>query len=995
MEDPDDVVRPLRPRPPNGRAGRGGRAGSRGGVGGAGRGRTGRRLRPGWIISLLVIAALVVTSLLRLWVDLLWFAEVDQREVLVTRLEWSTAMGVVSGAIVALVLHANFLVARRVARRDLYVPFLAPRADPDSPEQPTVPEFVMRPILLAAALIGGVIAGLVMASHWETILSFTGRSDFGVKDPHFGRDASFYVFTMPLLELILRFVQTLVILSLMASALAYTAMGVIRYVPAWRIARPAITHLALLVAAFLVTAALQYRLSIWDLVLSTSGAATGVGWTDSHARIPAYYVMIVASLVLAGVIAWYARRERWPVVGGAVVAWVALSVLATGVIPSVVQSVLVKPNELDREQSVLKGNIDLTRRGYRLGDVDQRPFTDRTNLTPAQLSENSSTTENLRLWSPEVLERSFNAFDSIRPYYRFEDVDVDRYEIDGETRQVMLAVRELDPTAIDNPTWTNQRLVFTHGYGAVVASSTAVDGEGKPRRLLRNIPPVATGGGEDTLELRTPGVYFGEGNDEPVIVRSREEEFDFPEGDDNRFGQYEGEGGIRVSGVARRAALAVSMSDPRILVTGQISGESRVLLHREVRGRIQELAPFLTLDSDPYPVVHDGRIVWMQDAFTTSDRFPYAAREALSGSVNYVRNSVKATVDAYDGTVKLYVADDRDPILKAWRKIFPTLFTPIEEMPDDLRLHVRYPEDLFRLQTERWLTYHMGNERTFYNREDVWAVPQLNGSDQEAYYLLARLPGEQEAEMLLVRPLVPRGRKNLIAYMAVRMDGDNYGDIITLQLPKQSITQGPQQVQSLIKQEPEIAEQVRLWRSGDAEPEFGNLLVLPVEESLLYVQPVYLENDEANIPAFQRVVVVLGDDIAWAPTFEEAVVKLYEERAGLDTGDESPEGTVEDSGTGDDVGGADTGSDSGGSSGDGDDSGTPGAGAGSTFDSLAEPELRSTLAEISRRYDAAEQCQRQGDFECYAREIEAIERLLEEASQPGGGEDVVTTSQRG
>ncbi len=966
--DEEDVVRPFPPRRPQ-----------RPVAGQGGLWRT-LRTRAFWIVVPLV---LVVGSLLRFWVDLLWFKEIGQRDVLVTRLQWGLAMGVGFGLLTFLMLYLNFRVARKVAREDLYVPFLAVGADPEAPEQPVIPHFVLRPILLGVAAVGAVIAGLTMSSRWEVVLRFLGRSDFGVEDPHFGKDASFYVFTMPLLELVARSLQVLIVVTAIAVVLAYVATGVIRYTPVPRVARAAIVHLSWLVAAFLLVSAFQYRLSIWSMATSTRGYVAGAGWTDTHARIPGYWLMILASVVLAVLVIIYARREKWRVVGGAVAGWFAASIVVTGLIPTAVQQVLVEPNQLERETKLIEGNIANTRAGFKLDSIETTSFVDKKVLTEDQLvRDNTGTTDNLRLWSPFVLNDVINQDQVIKRYYTFQDPDVDRYTVGDDYRQVMVAVRELDPEANAIATgWTNERLAYTHGYGAVATLPNEVTREGKPEYLLRDLS-LTTRANAKAFELTRPEVYFGEGGNDFVIVGTKQREVSGAAGDEGSDEEaprtnvkYSGDGGIPVKSFMRRVAFASTFRDPRILFSGQFTDDSKVMFRRKITERVKTIAPFLELDHDPYAVIDDGRIKWILDAYTTSDRFPYSEAIPLGGEqgtttgtrrINYVRNSVKAVVDAYDGTVTLYITDEKDPILKSWRDIFPDLFEPLDKMPKELRSHVRYPEDMFAVQTERWKRYHMGDVNDFYAHEDEWDVPTIDSKPMQAYYVLAKLPGAEQEELLLIRPMTPRDRKNMVSYMVARSDGDRYGEVQTLRLSTQQATQGPSQIQARIKQDTDVARQVREWTTGNNSVVFGDLLVLPVEESLLYAQPVYLVNQEAAIPEFRRIVLALGQTIAWGDDFSEAAELLLQEQAAdlgdavTDRADDTDDGV--DS-TSDD--GADT-----------PDVPTPATG---DFSGLSQAELATLLGKVSAAYDRAEACQRKGDTVCFAEELEQVEQLLADA----------------
>lgn len=929
------------------------------------------RRRPRRWLRLLAVAvvpiAFIIAALLRYWVDLMWFDELGQRSVFTTRLQWSLVVGLVVAIITCAAFYASFFVARRVGKNDLFVPFLQ-AAHAEAPDQPVVPHFIMRPVLLTVAILAGVIGGIAAGAQWPTVLAFIGRSSFGVRDPLFHHDLSFYVFTLPMMEMVASTLQTIIVMATMATVLAYVAMGVIRYTPVPRIARPAVMHLAVLLACFLVVQALQFRISAWNLVNSEHGAATGAGYTDIHARLPGAWVMMAASLLAAGAIVWYARRLRWRVLIGVVVGWGALALITVAVLPGIMQSASVSPNELQRERPVLGHNIRFTQLGYGLDNIADRPFTDEAALSADEFADNSTTTSNIRLWSPDVLDETLQQIQEFRPYYRFNGVDVDRYTIDGRYRQVMLAAREVGVDRLTSSSWLNTHLQFTHGYGVVGAWPDRATKQGRPELFLRDIPPVPSG--QTDVQVKRPELYYGEEPDNYVIVRSREREFDYPDGNNNKYTSYEGRGGIPIGNVMRRLAYAVKFNDQKFLLTSSITGSSRVMFRRNVSERVHELAPFLQTDGDPYLVVRkSGRLSWVLDAYTTTDRMPYSDFSSLTGGgrINYVRNSVKAVIDAYDGSVKLYdVSDGDDPILKTWRRIFPTLFVDGDTMPRELVAHLRYPEDMFNVQTDKWLTYHMGevssggkvstdSVQTYYNREDVWAIPELDGSPLESFYVLAKLPGEKAEEMLLVRPIVPSGKKNLIAYMGARMDPGHYGEVFNLKLSKQSLTQGPQQVSARIRQTSEIAEQLTLWNKGGTKPRFGNLLVLPIERSLLYVQPIYLESEEAQLPEFERVVLVLGDTVAWGVDFDAALAELLRKRGEEPAADADPKD--------DEPGDA-----------------NPPKGTGAK---LTERELQQVVAGVGASYDKAIACQRAGDWKCYGEETARIGELLRSAGVGG------------
>lgn len=944
-----DDVRQLRPRPAPRSSGR-------------------RKWIPR-LIAALVVLVFVGSAVLRFWVDLMWFEELGQRDVFTTRLQWSMVVGLAVGLIAFAALLGSLTLARRVGRDDMFVPFLRVPVESNIPDQPVIGHMMLRPIAMLVSLLGGLIAGAAASGRWETVLGFIGRSSFNQADPLFNRDLSFHVFTVPLLQFVVGTLQAIVILTALATFGAYIAMGVVRYVPVPRVAKPAAVHLTTFLACFLILQAVQFKIGAWNLVHSTAGLVTGAGYTDVHVRLPGSWVMVVVSLAAAVAVMVFARQGMWRRLGFTFATWIALTMIVMGGAPALVQKFSVDPNELEREGKVLANNIKFTRIGFDLTRIREEAFTDNASLTAEQFAENTATTSNIRLWSPDVLGDTLTQIQEFRPYYQFNDVDVDRYQIGERYRQVMLSAREVNVERLSSPSWINQHLQYTHGYGVVGAWPDRATRQGRPELFLRDIPPVPVG--QEDIVVKRPEVYFGEEADNYVLVGSREKEFDFPDGNNNKYTSYTGKGGIEVGNLARRLAFATTFGDQKLLLTGSITNKSRIMFRRNVNERVKELAPFLKLDGDPYIMVKkDGSLIWIVDAYTTSDRMPYSNYSPVAdgSEINYVRNSVKAVVDAYNGTVTLYdVSEGKDPILKTWRTIFPNLFVDGKKMSKELVAHLRYPEDMFSLQTDKWLTYHMGeigkdgkvtsdSVRTFYNEEDVWAIPELDAEPLDAFYILAKIPGEKTEEMLLVRPIVPSGKKNLIAYMGARMDPGHYGEVFNLKLSKQSLTQGPQQVSARIRQDEDIAAQLTLWTKGGTQPRFGNLLVLPIAGSLLYVQPIYLQSAEAELPEFERVVLVLGDTVAWGSTFDEALVELLDKKGEDTAALEQEQGKDGDSGSDAEVGGK-----------------TPGGSPTTT------PEQDRLLKEIGAAYSKSIECRRDGDWECYGTETERVGKLLKQA----------------
>ncbi|MFC1979906.1 UPF0182 family protein, partial [Chloroflexota bacterium] len=518
-------------------------------------------------------------------------------------------------------------------------------------------------------------------------------------------------------------------------------------------------------------------------------------------------------------------------------------------------------------------NIQFTREAFALDRIEEQPFPAEESPSLQDIEQNEGTINNIRLWDPRPLKDTYNQRQSLRLYYDFNDVDVDRYIIDGEYRQVMLSARELsaEKLAGEAQTWVNRKLQFTHGYGLALSPVNEVSTQGLPTLLVKDIPPVGK------FNIERPQIYFGEKTDEYVILNTKTEEFDFPMGDDNVYGYYEGKGGVNIGTFIRRLAYAWQLSDLNILISGELAPDSKVLYYRNIRERVSHLAPFLKLDSDPYLVVMDGRLFWIQDAYTTSDRYPYS--EPLGGNLNYIRNSVKAVIDAYNGSVTFYVTDPEDALIQTYQSIFPELFVPAEQMPEFLRAHWRYPESMFNIQATVYQTYHMRDARVFYNKEDLWAIPKevYFGSEQpmEPYYIIMRLPDEEKEEFLLMQPFTPLSKKVTIGWLAARSDEENYGKLLAYLFPKERTVYGPSQIENRIGQDTVITEQLALWGRGGSRVIRGNLLLIPLGKSVLFVEPVFLEAETGGLPELKRVIVVAGDKIAMEPTLEESLMAIF------------------------------------------------------------------------------------------------------------------------
>jgi uncharacterized protein len=667
-----------------------------------------------------------------------------------------------------------------------------------------------------------------------------------------------------------------VIIAVSVIAIYALALGKFRLTPGVK------AHLSALGAIFLLIYAWNYQLDIWNLVYSTRGVVYGASYTDVHAQWPAYSILIWITVIAAAILLLNVavRATKFLAVTAAV--WLVVTVLVSQVYPGFIQSFQVKPNESTKEAPYIKYNIDMTRLAYGLDTIQEEKFEDKGSPTVADLNSNADTVANIRLWDYRPLLATYDQLQSIRPYYDFRDVDIDRYTISGRYRQVMLSARELSQSKLPAlaQTWINQKLVYTHGYGVTMSPVTDIAPDGSPNFIVKNIPPLGD------VPISQGAIYFGEQMDGYVIVKTRIAEFDYPMGDQNVSARYEGADGVGVGSLFNRVLFALHFGDANFLLSSAIQGDSRLLMHRSIQERIRLLAPFLQLDEDPYIVVADGKLYWMQDAYTTSDRYPFS--QPHPAGFNYIRNSVKVVVDAYNGTTTFYVTDENEPLIRSWQGIFPTLLTPISQMPQSLRVHIRYPEDIFRTQAEMLLTYHMQDPQVFYNKEDQWAMPrEIYGEKEqlmEPYYAIMRLPDGQGEEFILLLPFTPNNKQNMVAWLGAKSDGEDYGKRVLYQMPKDKLVYGPQQVEARISQDTDISAQLTLWNQSGSKVTRGNLLIIPIDQSFIYVEPLYILAEQGQIPQLKRVIVSTATNVAMDETLPLALQRLFASRGFTTTG---------------------------------------------------------------------------------------------------------------
>jgi uncharacterized membrane protein (UPF0182 family) len=827
------------------------------------------------VVLLLVMAGPTLVGFIT---DYLWFGEVGFEQVFVTVLRAQGLTFTVFFVVSALWLALNLRLAL-AAIGDVRPVFTTP----EGIEVPLPGRQQLRLLANLVAVVLAMLFGLYASTQWPTFLSWWHAVSFGESDPVLGRDAAFYVFSLPFFQMVRGTAQGLVLIAALACGALYFLSGGLtsNFRGPLTLGGPARRHLALLGAAFFLLLAFGAWLTHAAYLVSTSSIIVGPGYADIAARMPAALLLVVVSIAGAALSALHAFSPRnWPI---PVAAALYMAVTVGGAVyGTALQRFVVTPNEQVREAPYIEHNIAATRRAFDLDDVEVRELSGDAQLTLDDITENGPTLENVRLWDHEPLLETFGQLQEIRTYYDFVSVDNDRYMVDGRLRQVMLSARELNPASLPNRTWVNERLTFTHGYGVTLGPVNQVTPEGLPVLFVQDLPPVTSAG----PEIDQASIYFGELSNDYVITRTDTQEFHYPQGEQNVFTQYDGTGGVPVGSLWRQVLFAARFGAYQMILSDDITPESRILFNRNIRARAQMIAPFLTFDQDPYLVVADGRLFWILDAYTTSSNYPYASR--AGASLNYIRNSVKFVIDAYHGTTTAYLADADDPIAATWARIFPGLFTPLDEMPDALRQHVRYPTDIFAVQSSVYATYHMTEADVFYNREDQWEIPTLGDGAQartmEPYYTIMRLPGEEEAEFIQMLPFTPRQRDNLAAWLVARSDGEQYGRMRVFVFPTQRLVFGPRQVVARINQDQAIAPQITLWNQQGSQVNWGTLMVIPIEESLIYVRPLYLRASGGRIPELRRVVVAYDNRIVMEPTLDLALRRLFDPAAPPATG---------------------------------------------------------------------------------------------------------------
>jgi len=748
-------------------------------------------------------------------------------------------------------------------------------------QQAGVPVEMSRKVGAIVAAVGLFILALIMArngtARWEVLLKFFNKTSFGVADPAFGRDVSFYTFVLPFYLFLKSWSLGTVILTIIATAFLYLLSGQVSFEQnKFTVSDQVKRHLMTLLALVAIIIAWNYWLKGYQLLFSKRGLIFGAGYTDLKVVRYAYYVMIAVSLFTALLCIAGARKRQFkqPLIGFGLL--IGAAIVVTGIIPGIVQQISVKPNELVKELPYIKNNITFTRKGFNLDIIERENFPVADSLTSNDFSPEGGISKHIRLWDHRPLKSTYSQIQEFRLYYDFYDVDVDRYSFGNDYRQVMLSAREInyDQIPLEAKTWVNEKLQFTHGYGFVMSPVNEIGQEGLPNLIVKDIPPKIL----VPLELERPEIYYGELTVPYVIVNTQLAEFDYPTGEANATTRYQGPGGIPIKNSFRKLLLAIQLKDLEIIFTRYLNSDSRIMLYRSIQERVPKIAPFLRYDPDPYLVVYDGRLVYLLDAYTVTDQFPYSTPH--KDRYNYIRNSLKITVDAYTGDVTFYIINKNDPIIQTYSKIFPTMFKDFSEMPEGLKKHIRYPMYIFSVQADVYSTYHMTEPQVFYNKEDKWTIPQEIYGDKETqmipYYIIVKFPDEDgNEEFVLILPFTPVNKNNMLAWIAARCDQENYGQIIEYKFPKEKLIFGPLQIESRIDQNSDISQLFTLWGQKGSSVIRGNLLVIPVRDSLIYVEPVYLRAEQSELPELKRVIVGYQDNIEIGLTLEEALVKVF------------------------------------------------------------------------------------------------------------------------
>lgn len=886
------------------------------------------------IILTTVILILIFSGsgLVKLITDWFWFQQLGLANIFTTILGAKLLVGVVAALITFGILYLNLIIASRITKgRAVHVKVNEQGSTVD------ISKHLNKLNLYISALLG-VFTGLAMSVNWQTVLKYFNAVSFNSVDPILGRDISFYFFSLPFLETLANFLLWTLVLSLIGITLIYAGRKAVkkRKQLNYDVEDSPKKHIFLILGIiFLIMAVKTYFVKISHLLYSTNGPFTGASYVDIHANLPVLklmtFILVIGAIACILNLFWKKSHFVW----GAVIIYLGVSVLGGWLYPLIMDKFLVKPNELVKESPYIVHNIGATQQAFGLDKIEEYELSGETQLTTEDIENNQTTIKNIRLWDRDPLLDTFGQVQEIRTYYDFVSVDNDRYYINDEYRQVLLSARELNPKNLPHRTFINEHLTFTHGFGLTLGPVNEVSKEGLPVLFIKDLPPVST---IESLQVTRPEIYYGELTNDYVFVNTGTEEFDYPSGEENVYTNYQGEGGVPIGSVITKALFAIRFGELKVFLSEDINSQSRVMYYRNIRQRIKKVLPFLKLDQDPYLVITDqGQLKWIGDAYTTSNLYPYSQRigSSLETRINYIRNSVKVIVDAYSGDMQLYIADPQDPIIKTYANIFKNTFLSLDEMPSDLRAHLRYPEDYFNYQSTVYSVYHMGKPQIFYNKEDQWEIPVISegAGDPMMRHIIMKLPNEEKEEYILMIPFTPQKKDNLAAWMVARSDRENYGKLAIYKFPKQRLVFGPSQIINRINQSPEISRQISLWDQRGSEVNQGPLLVIPIEESLLYVRPLYLRAQGGKIPELKRVIVAYENQIVMGETLDIALSQLF---SGLEASPQQKDDSVDGK--------------------------------------IIQPDL---IKQAKQYFDRAMEAQQVGNWASYGEEMKKLEQILE------------------
>ena len=848
-----------------------------------------------WIIAGIVIVILFSSRIAFFFTEWFWYKEMGFLTMFTTIIRTRLICGPVVGMIFFLFIMLNMLVAQRLKSR---FPIIIGDNVLQLPGFRNIDGYIKKVGVILALLLS-ILAGYGASTQWDLFLKTFNSVPFGLIDPLYAKDFGFYIFILPFLEYINTMLFFLGICSLLFSAGLYIAERNIYYTPQeFHITPRAKGHLLVLVAFLVGLKAWGYHLSMYRLLYSTRGIVFGAGYTDVFAILPYLKLAIVVCIICALLVIIDIFTKRWRFSIGAIVLLMVLSLVGGVIYPEIIQKFVVIPNELNKEKPFIERNIEFTRMAFGLDRIVERNFGAREDLTRDDIRENSATIKNVPLWDHKPLLQAYSGLQEIRTYYDFHDVDNDRYFINGDYRQTLISPRELSYRKLPEKNWINQTYIYTHGYGCCLGPANRAAKDGLPEFFVKDIPPTSS----VDIKIIRPEIYYGEVSDYDsyCIVKTDVKEFDYPIGSENKSCIYGGTGGIPIGPAIMKTIFAIRYRELKILLSSDITGESRIMIYRNINERVRRLAPFISFDSDPYLVVSEGRLYWIIDGYTGSSQYPYS--QPLRNGANYLRNSVKAVVDAYNGKVTFYISDMTDPIILTYSRIFPGIFEHIQKMPQDIRAHIRYPADFFRVQAGIFAEYHMTDPQVFYNKEDLWKIPKqtvinidddmpAHEEDMKPYYTILKFPepeGEKE-EFILMIPFTPTQKPNMIAWMAARCDAPHYGKILVYTFPKDKLTYGPVQINDRIDQDTKISEQLTLWGQGGSRVIRGSLLVIPIKNSLLYIEPLYLAADKGKgkLPQLKKVLVIYGSSVAMEDSLEESIKKVFA-MPSAPGGDETP-----------------------------------------------------------------------------------------------------------